>query len=166
MDAYLLDTNVISILYDPRRPKYSEVRSVINSLDPESPQFLSVIVLAELRFGLCMAKINGKDLIHIQSTIALAEERPLAEVGLYTAEAYGEVKAQLAEYWLADLTKQPPRWVEDWVDKASGQTLQIDENDLWLVAQAIERNYVLLTTDTKLRDRFEPAVPDLRLRLI
>ena len=59
-----------------------------------------------------------------------------------------------------------PRWFEDWQTSASSKTLQVDENDLWLVSQAVERNYVLMTTDGKLVDRFTPAIPDLRYQLI
>ena len=55
-----------------------------------------------------------------------------------------------------------PRWVEDWKDRASSKTLQIDENDLWLVAQAVERNYRLITSDNRLIKRFVPAIPELR----
>ncbi len=165
MDAYLLDTNVISILYDPRHGKYSDVRLAIESLDPAAPQVLSVIVLAELMFGLRMAESTGQDLTHIRSTIERAQERDLAEVGHHTLESYSDVKSRLALHW-TNPQKKLPRWVWEWKDRVTGKDLQIDENDLWLVAQAIERNYVLLTTDKKLKDRFEPAVPDLRLRLI
>lgn len=165
MDFYLLDTNVFSNLYNPRRKKYSDVCSAIESLDPNAPLYLSVVVLGEFLFGLRMAEGAGQDLDHIRTTIRRAKERPLAEIGLHTAEAYGEVRSQLATHW-TDPEKKLPRWVEDWKDKVTGKSLQIDENDLWLVAQAVERNYVFLTTDKKLEVRFRPAVTDLRLNLI
>lgn len=165
MDSYLLDTCIFSALYKPAHPKYDDVRSAIGSIDPASPQTLSVIVLAELRFGLCLAEAAGQLLDHIKSTIEQAEERPLAKVGRHTSEAYGDVRARLATHW-CDIRKRLPRWPEAWIDRISGETLQIDENDLWLVAQAVERNYVFLTTDEKLKERFEPAIPELRLQLI
>ena len=165
VNFYLLDTCIISDLYNPRRKKHSDVRSAIEALDPTAPQFLSVVVLAELLFGLRMAEKTGQKLTHIRSTIERAQERDVAEIGRHTAESYGNVKSQLAQRWTNPESKLP-RWPEDWKDKISGKNLQIDESDLWLVAQAVERNYVLLTTDKKLKDRFEPAVPDLRLRLI
>lgn len=166
VNFYLLDTCIISNLYDPRRKKHSDVRSAIEALDPASPQFLSVIVLAELLFGLRMAESTGQDLTHIRSTIERADEgRRLAKIGYHTSESYGEVKSQLALHWINPEAKRP-RWPEDWKDRVTAKNLQIDENDLWLVAQAVERNYVLLTSDTNLKERFEPAVPDLRLCLI
>lgn len=165
MDFYLLDTCIISDLYNPRRPKHSDVRSVIEALDPSEPQLLSVIVLAELLYGLKMAESMEHRFSHIRSTIERAQERKLAEVGPHTAESYGDVKAQLALHW-TDPESKLPRWPEDWKERVTAKSLKVDENDLWLVAQAVERNYVLLTTDKKLADRFGPAVPNLRLCLI
>ena len=89
MDFYLLDTNIFSNLYNLRRDKYSDVCSAIGALDPDAPQYLSVVVLGELLFGLRMVEGAGQDLNHIRTTIKRAEERPLAEIGLHTAEAYG-----------------------------------------------------------------------------
>jgi predicted nucleic acid-binding protein len=44
--------------------------------------------------------------------------------------------------------------------------LQIDEHDLWIAAQALERNYVVLTGDRDFVQVIAPAVPDLRVQLI
>ena len=165
MDTYLLDTNFVSILYNRKHPLHVAVRNEIQALDPQAPQYISVIVLAELQYGLLLAEAVGKKVDHIRQTIERAKERPLAKVDHHTAEAYGDVKARLATTYL-DLDKKIPKWVEDWIDRATGKELQIQENDLWIVAQAIERNYVLLTTDRKLVDRFGPALSDLRMRLI
>ena len=38
------------------------------------------------------------------------------------------------------------------VSKISGKKLQMDENDLWMCAQAREKNLVLVTADKKMRD--------------
>jgi len=58
-----------------------------------------------------------------------------------------------------------PRWIEEWVDKATGQKLQVDENDLWLCAQAKERNLILLTADKKI-NRIKAVVPAIRIETI
>lgn len=165
MDAYLLDTNFLSVLYDPRRPNHAAVHAAAAALDARSLQYLSVVVLAELRYGLEAAELAGQTLAHIRHTIEQAETRPPAEISRHTARVYGEVKAQLAAHW-TDLSAKLPRWLEDWKDRVSSKILQVDEGDLWLVAQAVERNYVLVTTDQRLAKRFEPAVPDLRIQLV
>jgi predicted nucleic acid-binding protein len=165
MDAYLLDTCFLSKLYNRRRRDYEAVRDAAIGLDPTSPQYLSVIVLAELRYGLKMAELAGQDLTHIRHTIEQAETRQLIHVSQHTAHAYGEVKARLAAHW-TDLSRRLPRWLEDWKDRVSTKSLQVDEGDLWLVAQAVERNCVLVTTDQNLADRFGPAIPELRLKVV
>ena len=165
MDAYLLDTCFLSKLYDQRRPDYAAVRAAALDLDAASPQYLSVVVLAELRYGLEAAELAGQNLTHIRHTIEQAATRQVIEVNRHTAQAYGEVKAQLAAHW-TDLSRRLPRWLEDWKDRVSSKSLQVDEGDLWLVAQAVERNYVLVSTDQGIADRFGPAVPDLRMQLV
>lgn len=161
MDFYLLDTNVISVLFDARRANHLAVRATLEAIDPGDPQFVSVVVMAELRYGMQAAALAGQDVAHIRQTLDQADRFPLADVNRHTAEAYGDVKARMAHHWL-DLGSRVPRWVEDWKDRASSKTLQIDENDLWLVAQAVERNYRLITSDNRLIKRFVPAIPELR----
>ena len=98
-------------------------------------------------------------------TVETAGTYPVAEIGKHTAEAYGDVKARIAAHYL-DLSRRSPRWLEDWQVRGSTKTLQIDENDLWLVAQAVERNRRLVTTDGRLADRFVPAIAELRIDVI
>lgn len=161
MDFHLLDTNIISVLFDQRRPNHVAVRTALECIDPGDAQYISVVGMAELRYGMRAAALAGQDVTHIRRTLDEADRFPLAEINRHTAEAYGEVKARLANHWV-DLNRKMPRWLEDWKERVSGKSLQIDENDLWLVAQAIERNYRLITSDARLIERFAPAFPDLR----
>ena len=84
MDAYLLDTNLVSALYDSRRPDYQQVVSTVASLDPDAPQLVSAVTIAELRFGLALYAATGNPLTHIEACIRQAEEHPLAEVEINT----------------------------------------------------------------------------------
>ena len=165
MDFHLLDTNVISVLFDARRPDHAAVRTALEALDRSEPQYVSVVGMAELRYGMEAAAYAGQDVSHMRQTLVEADRYPLAEINRHTAEAYGDVKARLANHWL-DLSRRVPRWLEDWKERASSKILQVDENDLWLVAQAIERNYQLITSDSRLVARFAPAVPELRCQVI
>jgi len=63
-------------------------------------------------------------------------------------------------------TEPLPRWVEAWSDRVTGQLLQIDENDLWIAAQAVERNLVVVTSDPDFTHVIAPAVPELRVQLV
>jgi predicted nucleic acid-binding protein len=74
------------------------------------------------------------------------------------------LKTALAKTYLTKLFKRDrPRWLENWVDKSTGQTLQVDENDLWICAQARERDLIVVTADSRI-DRISNA--DLSLRLL
>src|SRR5208337_2349536 len=143
MDTYLLDTNLVSVLYDARRPNHQAVRQAVAALEPLAPQLISVITIGELRFGLALSRAAGQPLTHIEACIEKAEEHPLAEIGRYTGEAFAHVKSSVAL-----------------------QRLDIDENDLWLAAQAVERNFVVVTSDQDFTQIIAAAVPELRVSLI
>lgn len=165
MDAYLLDTNLVSVLYNARRPNHLPVRTALAALDPAAPQLVSCITIGELRFGLALSRAAGRPLAHMEACIERTEEHPLAEVGRHTAEAFGYVKSSVA-LQRVDIQRRIPRWVEGWSDRVTGQLLQIDENDLWIAAQAVERNLVVITSDPDFTRVIAPAVPELRVHLV
>ena len=165
MDYILLDTNFVSVLFDPRRPNYTAVRARAQAFSKTDIVYLSAVVLAELRYGMEAAQRMRQDVSNIRNTLTEAGSYPLAEIGRHTAEAYGEVKARVAGHYL-DMSRRSPRWLEDWTDRASGKSLQVDENDLWIVSQAFERDYLLITSDQRLADRFCPAIPELRISVV
>jgi predicted nucleic acid-binding protein len=165
MDTYLLDTNLVSVLYDAGRPNHVAVRNALAGFDPTSPQLVSAITIGELRFGLALSRAVGRSLAHIEACIERTEEHPLAEVGRHTAEAFGYVKSSIA-LQKVDIHRRIPRWVEGWSDRVTAQLLQIDENDLWIAAQAVERNLVVVTSDPDFTRVIAPAVSDLRVQLV
>ena len=165
MEQILLDTNFVSVLFDPRRPNFAAVQARAQAFAQTDLVYLSAVVLAELRYGMEAAQRAGQDVSHIRQTLTQAASYPLAEIGRHTAEAYGDVKARLADHYL-DMSRRAPRWLENWQDRASAQILQVDENDLWIVAQAVERDYLLVTSDQRLADRFSPAIAELRLSVV
>lgn len=165
MDTYLLDTNLVSVLYDARRPNYSAVRQAIVALPRETAQLVSVVTIGELRFGLALSRASGQPLAHIEACLARTEEHPLAQITRHTADAFATVKSGVALARL-DVQRRIPRWVDGWTDRVTGQQLQIDENDLWIAAQAIERNYVILTSDRDFTQVIAPAVSGLRVQLV
>lgn len=165
MDAYLLDTNLVSVLYDARRSNHQTVRQAVSTFDSQAPQLVSAITIGELRFGLTLSRAAGRPLTHIEACIEAAEEHPLAEVGRYTAEAFAYAKASVA-LQRVDIRSRVPRWVEGWTDRVTGQHLQIDENDLWIAAQALERNLVVVTSDPDFTIVIKAAVSELRVEFV
>ena len=149
MDGYLLDTSVLSAMLDPRHFNHEQAQQLISSLPIGAPKYVSVVTLGELEFGKLLAEsIAQTPLPNLAAVLDEAKKFPPLGITKHTAEEYGWIKAQLAAHYLAKaLRKDRPRWLENWVDKATGQMLQIDENDLWIHAQARERNLVVVTAD-------------------
>lgn len=75
------------------------------------------------------------------------------------------MKASVALHRI-DVRRRIPRWVEGWTDRVTGQLLKIDENDLWIAAQAVERNLVVVTSDQDFTKVIAVAVPELRVDLV
>ena len=161
----MLDTNLVSVLYDGSRTNHLSVRQAIASFNPQSPQLVSVVTIGELRFGLALSRGAGRPLIHIEACLERAEEHQLAQIGRHTSEAYAHVKASVAMQRI-DVRRRIPRWVEGWTDRITGQLLQIDENDLWIAAQAVEKNLVVVTSDADFTKVIKAAVPELRVALV
>ena len=168
LDGYLLDTCLLSALLDPTKVNHAAVCSAVDNLEEAAPKYVSVITLAELRFGIRLATLRGdKNTERLDKIVYTAKTHPLLNVTKHTAEEYGFIKAELANKYLDKALRRDgrPRWIEEWVDKATGQKLQIDENDLWLCAQAKERNLVLLTAENKI-NRIKAVVPEIRIETI
>ena len=140
---------------------------MIKGLEQASVLFLSTISLAELEFGVQLARRFGAGgLPTLEKMLKDAHSYPVLEVTHHTSVAYAELKANLAHTYLADATrKNRRRWIEDWVDKTSGKKLQVDENDLWICAQAKERALVVVTTDRRMK-RIPDADSEVRLRIL
>ena len=166
MSGYIFDTSVLSALVDPEHSRHEEVRAAIGALDLRSTKFVSAIVIAELNYGLRLAEtVSGLPCPHLRRMLTRAHEYAVLDVTRHTSVAYAELKANLSSEYLAKaLRKDRPRWVEDWVDSATGKRLQIDENDLWICAQAKERNLMVVTADRRM-NRISSADCDVRLHI-
>ena len=167
MDGYILDTSVLSAYLDPSHRRHSEADTVIKGLEQGSVLFLSTISLAELEFGVQLARtFSTGGLPTLEKMLKDAHGYPVLEVNHHTSVAYAELKTNLALTYLADAShKNRPRWIEDWVDKTSGKKLQVDENDLWICAQAKERALVVVTADRRMK-RIPDADTEVRLRIL
>lgn len=161
MNVYLLDTNVVSHFYNSQRKSHAAVRSRIASLGTDTAHLISVIVVAELRYGMKLAELSGDSVDTIRDMVHQCERHPLAEVTRHTAAAYGDLKARIAHVHVK-IGSRRPRWPEDWVNRVTGKALQVDENDLWLMAQAIERDLILVTCDRRAISRVAAFIPELK----
>ena len=149
MDGFLLDTTVLSAYLDPSHRNHVDARRSIDALDPDAPYYVSAVSLAELTFGANLAKAFGMgDLPTLAAIVQQAQAYGVLDITKHTAAAYAELKTNMAKKYLAKARRRDrPRWLEDWIDKTTGQNLQVDENDLWMCAQAKERDLIFVTAD-------------------
>ena len=90
-----------------------------------APIFTSVISLGELSFGV-EACLDPAERAVRAAYLRQVEERPTLPISRHTAAAFGVLAAAV---------------------KQSGRSPRPRYNDLWVAAQAIEHNYVLLTVN-------------------
>ena len=168
MDGYLLDTCFASALFDARHKFYQNVRLADEAIETGAPRFISRISIAELAFGVGLYEAATGE-VHTRASAVLkrAEGYPILEVSKHTATEYAELRTKLAVTYLTSLIHSDrPRWVDQWVPKVTGERLQVDENDLWICAQARERNLTLLTTDKDMVTRISKADPTIKFRAV
>ena len=137
----MLDTCAVSHWYN----KNPCVDARIKLLSDESPLYVSAITLGEISCG--HASAGSVDAIKraafLRWIVDAFEPHELTISGT-TAEPYGILRARLFEKY--GKKKRPEQCVD-----ANGDSLGIDDNDLWLAAQAIEHELELITTDNMLR---------------
>ena len=165
MRGYLLDTSVLSTYYHEQHKHHAITKAELDRLPSATPQFVSVISLAEIEFGIRLAELQGaKTLAELRDRLERIRAHARMPITHHTSQAYAYLRSQLASR-VNVARKGRPRWLEDWVDAASGQKLQIDENDLWIAAQAFERDLTVLTLDGDFR-AFSAVEPALRIQVL
>ena len=155
METYLFDTNIWSKWFR-QEPSITEK---IAQIDKASKIFLSSIVWGEAIYG---ANVNKKnvdkkfdlksysDFIHKSKPIILPIDENVADI-------YGELRASLFEQYFRKGKKRP----EQLIDPLTATEIGIDENDLWIVAQAVTHNLTLVTND-KMRRIFTVTPKELK----
>jgi predicted nucleic acid-binding protein len=103
----------------------------------DEPVYISVISLGELSFGVESCSDPATRMLRLRSLRSL-EQRPILDVSSLTASTFGILAAFM---------------------KQSGRSPRTRVNDLWIAAQAIEKDYALFTTNLK---DFE-GLPGLRV---
>jgi tRNA(fMet)-specific endonuclease VapC len=147
MEGYLLDTNAASVLWDQRHNDYQMIRAFLRSV-AESPTWVSIVVLGEVEYGLkTVPQIDE----HRQADARrqMARFPLILDVNKHTVEPYSDLRAALfKKYSPKDRRgRLKAKWPEDLRDRTSAKELGVQENDLWLAAQAIQYNLVLITDD-------------------
>jgi predicted nucleic acid-binding protein len=157
MRDFLIDTNIWEYWFNPaREPEHSHVLKRISELKKrcERTEFsfriwISCVTWGELEYG-----------YQVQTKKERSLETPFRRfihgiapkeffIDRHVAHDYGRIRARLFNKYGPSEKKKKGRRPEQLIDPATSLELQIQENDLWLVAQAITRDFVFVTNDRK-----------------
>ncbi len=124
----------------------SFVADKIAQIDKTSKIFLSSVVWGEVMYG---AKANKSfDLKSYSKFIHHRSEPIILPIDRHVSDVYGELRASLFEKYIRKEKNKRP---EQLIDPVTATEIGIDENDLWIVAQAITHNLTLVTNDKMCR---------------
>ena len=147
MDGYLLDTNAASVLWDRRHREHLNIRRFLQKV-ADAPTWISIVVLGEVEYGLKIAPQmdeNRKSEVRRQ----MSRFPRILDLTKHTVGPYSDLRAALFQVYSPKdrrgrLTAKRP---EELWERTSAKELGVQENDLWIAAQAIQYNLVLITED-------------------
>lgn len=147
-DVYLLDTNIVSYYENSRSSGHGMAKEFLDSLEHDDVIAISVITLAEIECGLLTApKMDVAQLTDVRS--AMARFTLVRDITRHTVEHYAKLRAELfinnsPRYIRGRLTA---KYIEDLREPSTERQLHIKETDLWIAAQSLEWNCILVTND-------------------
>ena len=113
---------------------------------------ISAIALGEIEFGLQVAQAETPDQEPLRAFIHTNLPMVL-NVTKSTRIYYGSLRAGVFEKHAPTVKRRRGLRPEQLIDPVTSQELGIQENDLWIAAQALEYNLVLVTNDKMERIR-------------
>ena len=151
-DVYLLDTNIACCLWDDQNAKSIIARDFLTSLGRDATAIVSVVSLAEIEYGLKISPAIDPSR-HSLVRNAMSSFPLVQEITKHTAEYYSTIRAELFKLYSTSNNRGclTSKRVEDLIDRTTSKELGIQENDLWIAAQAMEWDAVLVTNDSMKR---------------
>lgn len=158
MRTFLLDTCIWSYWFDCDRypQENANIRKQLQKLHPDSKLGISIITWGEVAFG-------QKGLIQTDYFQFINAKGPKTfNIDMHTANTYGTLRSILFDKYAPKGKRRKNLRPEQLVDPVTSLELGIQENDLWIAAQAITRNLTLITNDKLIRIR-DVAGDDLHI---
>lgn len=150
-DAHLLDTSIASIVFDADHPKHDDIRARVLGLGASSTVWICSISFGEIEYGLQVSPaIPAERHAAIRSTLARYR---VYDVDRHTARYYGELRGALFRRFATRdakgrlKQKQP----EALLDPTTSKELGVQENDIWILAVAVQYNLIFVTRDRMTR---------------
>lgn len=156
MADYLLDTNILSIWFNDTRTEHAKVTGrVAAACAPDASTgyvarlFASTVTLGEVEYGHRSAT-KPDPVKQAEYAKFIGEQCPVAlDITRHVAEQYGQMRAWIFDTCSPKTMRTKAKRAEQLVFAATGQELGIDENDLWIAAQAMTHSLVLVTHDRR-----------------
>lgn len=156
MPDYLLDTNIVRYWYDSRCPEHSKVLARVKAVCQPDPQtqyvprlFVSVVTVGEIEFGHCVTTTADASRQSEYRTFVREHCPQPLEITTHVGERYGNLKAWLFSKFSDKKKRAKAERAKQFVDPTTARELGVDENDIWIAAQAMTLNLVLVTHDSR-----------------
>ena len=148
MEGYLLDTNAASVLWDNRHRDHLNLREFFNK-NTDAPIWISIIVFGEIEYGLKIRSRFGEESKKTIRDKMSSFSSYLLNIDKHTIEPYSDLRAALFQEYSPKNKrgKLKVKWPEDLIERTSAKELGVQENDIWIAAQAIQYNLILITND-------------------
>jgi len=148
VNIYLLDNNIWSYWYSKKKDILEKIEALGNH---ENRLMMSPFVWGELAYGCQLdKKFPESELWKFFETKTF---QFCKEIDKHTAQIYGELRAILTNKY--DPKRKSRRWIDTLEDPSTSKKLQIQENDLWIVSQAINFGVTFITADKKMKPLLE-----------
>ena len=154
MRDFLLDTQIVWYWYDEQCAQHAAVlgnieilRKQADSLDYEPRLLVSVVTLGEIEFGHRVQQ--GEYAKNQEAYVRFVHEELPASLELTedAITAYGEIRSRLFNKYSPREKRKRGMRPEQLTDLSTSLELGIQENDLWLCAQAVGHGMILVTND-------------------
>ena len=144
MKCYLFDTNIWSHWYEDD----NDIITRIEQLRQSDHIILSSVVWGEAVYGANTQSAKGCFDFSKYSQLIETNSLPvICIIDKHTAQVYGTLRAKLFNKYAPTVKRTQGLRPEELKTPINSKELQIQENDLWLVAQAIVYNYTFVTRD-------------------
>lgn len=151
--GYLLDTNIVSHLICGLNQD-SSVESInvlkhYQAHEKNAAMFICAATTGEIEYGLKVAPSPSVTTQQEVRDVLNAFPAILALDKHVATDQYATLRAEIFKKYATKDQKNraKTRYIEEWCDPATGKSLGINENDVWIVAVALTHNLTLVTAD-------------------
>ncbi len=156
MRDFLIDTNIWGYWFNPNKePLHSNVLKRVAELKHQSENgnnpfkvWISSVTWGEIEFGYRVQTKKDSSL-ETQFRQFINDIAPIEfQIDKHVTLQYGRIRAMLFEKFGPKDKRINGRRPEQLIDPVTSLQLKVQENDLWIVSQAITRDFTLVTNDT------------------